>query len=261
MNTAEKNQDLKHKKKKLDFLDRARSPSQRDWLGVVSIASFCCQLAVLFAMFLLYGSMSRLASKPVPTLVQLSDGSSFSAAPMDAKERSNAAIGRFVSQSLHALLTWDGALPAYSPEEQVNRKPDPGIEIANGGRIATAAWQACFVLSEDFREQFRTALSKMTPPSVFNGSVKVIFILTDLSEPVKIDEGKWKVRVVSYLNVLNTSDAMSQVIPFNKEVFVRSVEPPNYPLSADGIVKAIHSIRASGLEIYAIRDLDLENLK
>ncbi|MCU0543228.1 MAG: hypothetical protein MUE44_13820 [Oscillatoriaceae cyanobacterium Prado104] len=261
MSAAEKPQTIQQKKKKLEFLDRASSPSQRDWLGVVSIASFCCQLTVLFAMFLLYGSISRLASKPVPTLVQLSDGSSFSAAPMDATERSNAAIVRFVSQSLHALLTWDGTLPPYSPEEQINRKRDPGIEIAGGGKIATAAWQACFVLSEDFREEFRRALSKMTPGGVFNGSVKVIFILTDLSEPVKIDGGKWKIRVVSYLNVLNTSDAMSEVVPFNKEVFVRSVPPPNYPLEADGIVKAIHSIRASGLEIYAIRDLNLENLK
>ncbi|MGB3761282.1 MAG: hypothetical protein WBA07_33725, partial [Rivularia sp. (in: cyanobacteria)] len=62
------------------------------------------------------------------------------------------------------------------------------------------------------------------------------------------------------LNVFDQTNNLGEVIPFNKEIFVRAVVAPYSPVNTSNLAEVIYQVRASGLEIYAMRDLSEENL-
>ena len=208
-------------------------------------------------------AMYRMSNKPTPSLVQMSDGRPLRATPIGSTERTPATIQRFVGETFTLLFNWSGTLPPTTPEEIQNPKPDPGKKLAKASNpIATASWQASFGLSEDFRTPFLTKIAELTPREVFTGSTKVVLITRHLSEPQLIEAGKWKMQVVGDLVFFNAQDNSGNSIPFNKEVFIRSVEAPSTPLGelATDLEKTIYGVRQAGLEIYAIRELERGNL-
>jgi hypothetical protein len=83
----------------------------------------------------------------------------------------------------------------------------------------------------------------------------------EIQKPIQIETGKWKVIVISNLLVLDQTDITGKVIPFNKEVYVRAVEVPEFQPGLSGIVLAVQQMRASGLEVYAIRDLIKDEIR
>jgi hypothetical protein len=83
----------------------------------------------------------------------------------------------------------------------------------------------------------------------------------EIQKPVLIEPGKWKVVVIANLLVLDQSDITGKAIPFNKEVYIKAVEAPEFQPGLSGIVLAVQQMRASGLEIYAIRDLIKDDIK
>jgi hypothetical protein len=66
--------------------------------------------------------------------------------------------------------------------------------------------------------------------------------------------------MIANLTIFDRGNNLGEVIPFNKEIFVRAVEAPESPANITGLSAVIYQVRASGLEIYAIRDLPQENL-
>jgi hypothetical protein len=247
--------------KQLQLLNSKRAAyTQRDTLGIFVVVSISLQGLVLLVAILLYGSFNRLANKPPPSLVQLANGQTVAAAPLDHKQRSPEVIKRFTKDTLTSLMSWSGELP--SPDGTAKTIPDAGIELNNArGKVTTPAWEASFALSEDFRKEFLLKLADLTPPSVFGGTTKVVLVPLDIQAPIKIDEGKWKVVIVANLIILSQNN-LGDVIPFNKEIFLSAVEAPNYKdfTSSDEMATIIARVRASGLEIYAIRDLPTNDL-
>ena len=248
--------------KRLKFLNRENiNLTRRDWLGFLVIGVLGLQAMLVLGLFLTYGSLSRLANKPAPSLVQLSDGRSVTVGAIQASERTPQTITNFVNSVFSLMFTWSGFLPPASDAQRQNLRPDPGVRISGGRRVPTTTFQAAFALSPDFRKEFLAEVAGLIPKGVFGGTTQVVLEIQQISPSQKIADGKWKVQVVASLNVIQQSDALSQIIPFNKEVFLQAVEPPSYPLEPSGIEKAVYGVRSAGLEIYAIRDLNLENLK
>ncbi|MDF5726789.1 MAG: hypothetical protein PUP92_01820 [Rhizonema sp. PD38] len=103
-------------------------------------------------------------------------------------------------------------------------------------------------------------LADLTPQDVFKGTTQVVLVPLSIQPPIKIAEGKWKVKMVANLTVFNQGNNLGEVIAFNKEIFVRAVSAPSPPTTMTGLAAVIYQVRASGLEIYAIRDLPQENL-
>jgi hypothetical protein len=236
--------------------------SNNDILGIVAIASLVLNGGVLIAQLFLYISYSNLSKKPVPTLVQLSTGDAIATTTLGNKERSPEVISKFVSRTLTMLMSWSGTIPG----DTEGGKPiaDPGVDIQVGAtrsKVTTSTYQAAFAISEDFRKEFLAALGKLTPQSVFAGTVKVVFVPLEIQKPIQIESGKWKVIVISNLLVLDQTDITGKVIPFNKEVYVRAVEVPEFQPGLSGIVLAVEQMRASGLEVYAIRDLIKDEIR
>jgi hypothetical protein len=253
------------KKKRLRFLNRASSKlSTGDTLALFAVATFGLHIITFLILILIYGSYSQLNKKPVPTLVQLETGSAIKVAPLGNRDRTPQVISRFVSDTMTLMMNWSGNLPPTTVEESAKPKPDKGISIGErglrGNKVTSGAWQASYALSEDFRKEFLKMLADMTPPGVFKGTTQVVLVPLSIQSPIKIEEGKWKVKMIANLTIFDRGNNLGEVIPFNKEIFVRAVEAPESPANISGLAAVIYQVRASALEIYAIRDLPQENL-
>jgi hypothetical protein len=231
-------------------------------LGIFALAGVGLNVVVLAVQLLLFFSYSNLSKKPVPTLVQLSSGEAIATTTLGNKERSPEVISKFVSKTMTMLMSWSGTLPGDNTGAEQTADPGVDIQIAGGkGKITTPTFQAAFAISEDFRKEFLAALAELTPSNVFAGTVKVVFVPLEIQKPIQIEPGKWKVIVVSNLLVLDQSNIAGKAIPFNKEVYIRAVEVPEFQPYLTGIMLAVQQARLSGLEIYAIRDLIKEEIR
>ena len=251
--------------KRLQFLNRASKKfSTGDTLALFAVGTFGLHLITFFLLILLYGSYSQLNKKPPPSLVQLETGKGIKVAPLGNVERTPQVVSRFVSDTMTLMMNWSGTLPPTTVEENAKPIKDKGIDIKErelrGNKITSGAWQASYALSEDFRKDFLKKLASMTPQGVFKGTTQVVLIPLSIQSPVKIGEGKWKVKMIANLNVFDQSNTTGEVIPFNKEIFVRAVVAPTEPINTSDLAAVIYQVRASGLEIYGMRDLQEENL-
>ncbi len=244
---------------RLRFLESQKNHkkfSNSDLMGVFVGSSLTLHLGSGLGSGFLSVSFFKLSGKPSPTLVQLGTGESIAVAPLGSKDRTSDVIKKFTIDSLSLLMTWTGTV-----EQGGQTVKDKGVEIQSPtstrrAKITTPAYQGGFTLSEDFRKEFLLTIGNLTPSSVFAGTTQVAFVPLNVSQPVKIEEGKWRIDVVANLNVVSQNDLLGTTIPFNKEVFVRAVEAPQYKANADGIVAVVQRVRSSGLEIYAMRDLE-----
>jgi hypothetical protein len=223
---------------------------------------------IIFVVLMLEGAwLARLSSKPAPSLVQMVDGQAIQVASTGHLERTPDVIRRFVSDTMTLMFNWSGTLPPETIEEARLPKPDPGVSIQGEQgekRVATATWQASFALSESFRREFVQKVAAMMPADVFNNSgTQVLLVVRRVGDPVQVEEGKWKVDLVSNLIIFNQGDRLGKAIAFNKEIFLMAIDPPTQPLgdNASPLEQVIYRVRQAGMEIYAIRDLQQENLK
>jgi hypothetical protein len=251
--------------KRLRFLNRASQRfSTGDTLALFTVGTFGLHLITFFLLVLIYGSYSQLNKKPPPSLVQLETGKSVKVAALGNSDRTPQVVSHFVSDTMTLMMNWSGNLPPTNVEESTKPKPDKGISIGErglrGNKVTSAAWQASYALSEDFRKEFLKMLADMTPPGVFKSKTQVVLVPLSIQSPIKIEEGKWKVKMIANLTIFDQGNNLGEVIPFNKEIFVRAVEAPESPTNINGLAAVIYQVRASGLEIYAIRDLPQENL-
>jgi len=233
------------------------------YLPLFVLGSVGLQVVILMGLFFQARALGRLSRQDVPTLVQMQDGQAIRVSPMGSRERTPETIRRFVNDTLVLMFNWSGSLPATTAEEAAQPRADPGlpIEVERGKRnIATASWQASFALSEDFRQDFLKRVAELTPPGVFTGTSQVVMVINHVGNPESVGEGRWKVAVVAHLYVFNEANALGQAIPFNREVFVEAVTAPTVPAGETPLEQAIYRIRQTGLQIYAIRELEREDL-
>ena len=239
-----------------------RSP-QRDYQVILLlVAVLLSAFSVLMGMVHWY-LLSQAANKQAPVLVELQNGQPVRVGPIDHNDRSAETIRRFTASTLTMLMGWSGFLPPENEGEIRSPRPDPGVEIEGGKyKVTTATFQAGFALSEDFRGEFLRKIAQLTPSEILTSrTMQTALVILHTSDPIAVEEGKWKVRMVANLISLRKGDT-GKVIPFNKEVFIKAVDAPGQLEleNANALEKTIYGVRQSGLEIYAVRDLERENL-
>jgi hypothetical protein len=253
----------------LKFLEsQSKKVSRSDTIGLFVIGGLVLNSIILLLVFNITGKVGKIADAPPPTLVQLADGTSITAATLGNKERSPQVVQNFVQTTLVKMFTWNGTKPILALDQVGKPEPDTGVDISveNGSgkkRIASAAYQASFALSEDFRKSFMGKVADLTPSDVFfnqgaRSKSSVILLPLQIGAPKKLQDGEWSVPMVANLMFIGGKySASGEIIPFNKEIFVRAVEIPKFANngSADETSQIIYLARQSGLEIYAIRDL------
>jgi hypothetical protein len=199
--------------------------------------------------------LQRLTSQPLPTLVQLSDGRTLPAVSKPHYEREPAVIRRFVSEALQALFTWRRFIPGGVGQKDLI---DPGIVLSNRETIPSSVFQAGFFLSEDLRAELLRQLAALSNKTLEGRTSQVLFTASFVGspEPVEHQANAWKVTVIGQQVVFSPSHLEGVALPFNKEIYVRAIDPPittSFPQTA--IEQAVLQVRGSGLEIYAIRSL------
>jgi hypothetical protein len=199
------------------------------------------------------------ANKKPPTLVQAVDGRAMVVNPMETRDRSPIVIRRFVGDALGLLLSSSGKIPNAAADDKPGAvQPDPGvpIKLKNGteAKVSTATWQASFALSGDFRPSALIAIASLTPAPTFAGQAQMMLIPQYISEPEKVGQGQWKVNVIANLVTVAPGQTQGIAVPFNKEVYVRSIDTPTPTEAATPLERAVFAMRQSGLEIYAMKD-------
>jgi hypothetical protein len=81
-------------------------------------------------------------------------------------------------------------------------------------------------------------------------NLQTVALIDFISEPKKIGDGRWEVRVVSTVVELQPNTAGRELLRFNKTLVIRAVEP----IRANDELKVLN-IRAAGLQIEEIRNL------
>ncbi|WP_013320634.1 hypothetical protein [Gloeothece verrucosa] len=217
--------------------------------------------------------IAKLARKPSPTLVELVDGRSVQVGAQASLYRSPQAIQYFTSQITSMLFSASGTLQGNDKVPTSTLKPtlDPGVELSGNSfrgkrKVTTAAWEASFALSEDFRSTFLPLLAEITPVGVFSGTTQTVLVIDHLSEPEPIEAGKWKLKMIANLYFFTGGDPegisltrarIGKAVPVNKDIYVRAVyiTPKPLPESATEIQRAVYNARTAGLEIYRFGDL------
>jgi hypothetical protein len=208
-------------------------------------------------------SVANLAQREVPSLVQLSNGEAATVAPLGNRERTPAVVQRFATDVVVLLMNMTNQLPIANPEDSITPQADPGIPVATDEgdrRVTTAAWEASWALSADFRQDFLQQVARLTPEEVFEGETRIVLVPVEVGVPEQLTAGEWRVSLVANLIVFRSSDQSGEAIPFNKEIFVRAVDVPKPPEASSPLTQQVYRIREAGLEIYAIRDLERPTL-
>jgi len=240
---------------------RSGSKDARGTLGFFVLVSLCLQGFTLFACLLLFGAYVGLSRKAPPSLVQLESGKTIATAPLDAGERTPAVVQKFVQDELTMLTSAVGTLPPVDAKTPLTADPGVVIKLPTGqGRITTLASFASFGLSEDFRAAYLQKLAELTPPNVFSQQERLVLVVQDVSTPQKVGDGQWKVTVVANLVHFTPDNQVGAGVPYNREVFVRTVTPPDVLPVTSETERQIAQVRSAGLEIYAMRDFVRPNL-
>jgi hypothetical protein len=222
-------------------------------------------------------SLNGVSHRPMPTMVQLVNGKTIEVKAFEGKDRSPQLIKDFTVSSLNKLFTWRYFLPATASDDPRRPQLDPGVPVeSKTGKvlIPTSVWGGSWTLADKFREEFLGAsiAPLMSQLQILQGKSEVAFIPLDIQDPAEVkgdgNERLWKIQIVANLVYRATSDASEKVVPFNKTVYLRAVEPPSLPevdsaTSKDrkDLARVIATARSAGLEIYAIEDYTAQDSK
>lgn len=223
----------------------------------LQVASFFWQAGNSIALLLI-------ARKEVPSLIQLVDGKAIAVSAVGSRERTSATIRAFVGDTLTLMFNMTGELSTDgSAVETLNARHDRGIAIPDvQNRITTASRDASFAVALDFRPELLKYVAQLTPEGVFEGRKRIILLTRYIGEPEQLRQGVWKVQYIGDLLYFSSNDEFGKPVPFNKEIFVRTVDPPRTPLGASATVleKTVYALRQAGLEIYDMRQFERKNL-
>lgn len=185
----------------------------------------------------------------LPILVELKDGTNARVAPLPPNQRSPTTIKRHVKKYVTKLTSWSGT--SY---QNATPQFDKGVKTKKG-RVTTSAFEAGFAFSEDFRAKLLESIAESTPESVFEGKTQSMLVIKYLSQPKKIAEGRWQLQMVANLVMFQGGKGVGKPTSFNRDIFVRAIEPPLLPKKATKLQQQMYKARKSGLEIYLMEVL------
>ena len=229
-------------------------------------------LSLLLNVGLLIG-LFQVASKSPPTLVQLNHGESIGVVPIDSLERTDEAILSFLNDIFTLTFTWSGTMPDPNQPGQILK--DPGVDLSGEGggplgKVPTAVWEASLAMELNFRQEFLRQIAELIPQSVFTQKTSVAFVPLSFSPPEKVSPGRWKVRLISNLLFIKDLGKVEEVVPYNVDIYVRSVVPPDAQLikqlsrnqtDSKSLAQLVAKIRQAALEIDSIVPYRREVLK
>jgi hypothetical protein len=231
--------------------------SNNDYLGLFLLAMTVTGILNTVGLLWIGTMLNGIAHRAASPIVQLADGSTINIQEMEGRTRTPASIKAFTTRTLVGLFSWNSYLPPESTEDIVNPKPDPGVKSGQT-IIPTGVRNAAFALAEDqnFRVEFLKSISKLIADrNIFTRGTQVMFTPTEVTNPVSLGDGKWKLIVIGHTSIFDgTTKTLGESTPFAKEIYVKAVYVPFATnRGKDDLSNAIAKARP-GLEIYGMKD-------
>lgn len=191
-----------------------------------------------FLLLMFHGMLlQQLNKKLTPqSLVQLADGRAITVDPQPNLERNPEAIRRFVGEAMILIVNSSG-----------QQQPIIFWDISSQ------------LLAETFRQRFRSEILNIKPnqPEIFNRNAEDILVIKKISQPIKIDDGSWKVEFIADKLTVNKFDMLGESSKLHKEIYVRTIdkEPISLPPAPLQQYLAAYRLSEARLEIYNICDI------
>ena len=236
-------------------------------LAALMLGNSVLHLLVLLFTFLLGINTIRIANKPVPSLVMLDDGKAIATKPVDRYYREPGVIVEFVKNIMTMAFTWDGYLPAETPQDMRNPIADQGVSITHkkSGKtylISTSTYEATSTFDPELREQFLQSIAESFPQSIFKGNKQAHLIIKTINNPIPIEGKKnaYSVTLVSSLIVFENGNTIGEAIDINRKIYLRAVEVPKKVESSNPFSRMVYKYRQAGLEIFDLEEFEEVNL-
>ncbi|MBW4572316.1 MAG: hypothetical protein KME31_31315 [Tolypothrix carrinoi HA7290-LM1] len=201
-------------------------------LPLFAVATFGLHLLTLLVLFFHWSMLQQLQRRLTPqSLVQLADGHAITVDPKLNLERDPQTIRRFVGETMTLMLTW-------SQQQQPK-----------------TVWE---VSSELIANELQPKLeSEISPTENLSRGTENVLVIQSISQPTKIEDGKWKVEMFANQIIFTNSDRLGKSVSFNKQILVRAIDEqaaslPNSPLPLN---LAAYRLGEARLKIYNICEI------
>lgn len=201
-------------------------------LPLFAVATFGLHLLTLFVLFFHWSMLQQLQRRLTPqSLVQLADGNAITVDPKQNLERHPETIRRFVGETMTLMLSW-------SQQQQPK-----------------TVWE---VSSELIANELQPKLqSEISPTENLSKGTENVLVIQRISQPTKIEDGKWKVEMLANQIIFTNSDRLGKSISFNKIILVKAIDEqaaslPNSPLPLN---LAAYRLGEARLKIYNICEI------
>jgi hypothetical protein len=174
-------------------------------LPLFAVATFGLHLFALLVLTFHWSMLQQFRQRLTPqSLVQLTDGRAITVDPKADLERHPETIRRFVGETMTLMLNW-------------SQQQQPKI-----------VWE---ITSDLVVNELQPKLqSEISPTEDLSKGTENVLIIQQISEPIKIAEGKWKVEMTANQIIFTNSDKLGKSTPFNKQILVIAVDQPTTSL-------------------------------
>ena len=201
-------------------------------LPLFAVATFGLHLLTLLVLFFHWSMLQQLQRRLTPqSLVQLADGHAITVDPKLNLEREPETIRRFVGETMTLMLTW-------SQQQQPK-----------------TVWE---VSSELIANELQPKLqSEISPTENLSRGTENVLVIQSISQPTKIENGKWKVEMFANQIIFTNSDKLGKSISFNKQILVRAIDEQaaSLPNSPQPLNLAAYRLGEARLKIYNICEI------
>ena len=217
--------------------------------GLLILGLIASNGLTLLMMFWLAASVSRIASRDAPTLVQQVGGQAFVAKPIDYDYRDPQVLQNVARE--WALLNFSfGDLP------QINHKTE---QVSYEG---TSLPEQTVTASYLFTDTTRDAYLKGFAENVYTteaqrGGLSSLYMPYRISAPRQIESGRWEVDVVGSRLISTPSNPSGEMVPTNVQLQLVAAEVPLLALEEDpsDAAKTTYRLLESGIRIDKITAL------
>lgn len=212
-------------------------------------------VVMLLLLFFQGATLYSLAHKPAPALVQMLDGKSVFAEPIDWDLRTDATIIKFVEEIL-PLLRWESnKLPKQFADAGENKLVRvPMLRDINVPRINYAA---SFALSEGFQKAYLQSIPSLRDEYETQDIKEVVVQISSIFTPKKLEDNprQWSVDISATLKYFSDGNELVDMKPYNNRIYLKAVRQPKFIMEPTPAERLVNSIRTAGLEITLIEPL------
>ena len=223
--------------------------AERSNSSFVMLALTASNLLVLFMVFWLAASVSRIANRQAPTLVQQVGGQAFVAKPVDYDYRDPQILQNVARE--WALLNFSfGTLP------QINHQTE---EVSYDGKnLPEQTVTASYLFTDSIRDAYLKGFAEnIYTPEAQRGGLSSLYMPYRISAPKELERGRWEVDVIGSRLITTPENPSGELIATNVRLEMVAAEVPILALEENptAAAKTTYRLLEAGVRIDKITAL------